>query len=451
LAKAKSFSEKQEEQELTPEEKETTSRIAVLLKENDLDGAIGLIRNLIATSKNGDLVRQYAHLLNRLTQPPKKGESSLSNPQFVITVEKPKTTFKDVKGMYALKKKIIREVILMLKGRESYLRHRLKPSGMLLYGPPGTGKTFLMEAMAGEYGMSMIRPDLATLFSQWVGETEKNISKMVSLAIQNQPCIIVVDEVDSKIRNRANIEARGESAVNLGATTQFLETMQKVHNENNQVIFTAATNRIWDVDPAAKRPGRLGDLIYVPSPSLKDRFILFVHYLKSVKNKRISPFGYLRLSMATARYSPADIEEICIQTKKDMLYKNITQSEQYYSQKFTREQYTEALAAGTLPHKPEENLSTKDVIRVIRKNFKNSSLDAWYVEANKALLGWEETVVEKQKGFLLTRTFKKKVKHEGSITKDEQKLYKDMIKDIKRAIHRAWWTRMIRMIARWSI
>lgn len=433
-------------QDPTPEEKEAIQNISAMLKEHNVAGAVELIKQLINTSKNGELVRQYARLLQRLTTgPPKKPEEQA----FDITVETPKVTFKDVMGMRRLKKKLSKEVILMLKNRAGYLKHGLKPSGILIYGSPGSGKTFLPEALAGEFKMSLIKPDLAKLFSQWVGETEKNILKMVILAQQHQPCMIFIDEVDAKMRNRANIEARGESAVNLGATTQFLETMQAVHNENNQILFIASTNRIWDVDVAAKRPGRFGDMIYMPVPSLKDRFVLFHHYLKTVENSTISPFGYLRLAMAATRYSPADIEEICIRAKKEMLYKNLTVTNaDYYNKTFTREEYLKAQADATLPKVPVERISTQDVLRIIKKDFKSSSLDTWYVEAKKGLLGWDEMKVSKQKGLIFSKTIKVKEKHEGSMTKDEQKLYKDMLKDIKRERKWAWYTWLVRTIAR---
>ncbi len=432
-------------------DKRLMESISAHLKADDVKGAVAQIRTLVQNSTNADVVREYASLLNRLVTMPKTSPAQKNEQQFEIQVEHPTTTFRDVKGMNRLKKKLSKEVILMIRNRRGYLKHRLKPSGILLYGPPGVGKTFLAESLAGEFGMSIIKPDLARIFSQWVGETEKNIEKMVTLAKLNEPCVIFIDEVDAKIRNRANIEARGESAVNLGATTQFLETMQRVHNENNQILFVAGSNRIWDVDAAAKRPGRFGDLIYVPPPKIMDRLTLFTNYLRTVDEKKISFAGYLRLALATAGYSPADIEEICIIAKKEMLYKNVTDNMAYFDKKFTREDYLAARAAGQLPAKPKEMLSTGSVVRVIRKQFKTSSLDMWYVESQKALVGWDETVVEKQKGLIRTKTFKKKVKHEGRMTKDEQKIYKAMFLDIKKANrrYRRMWVWFLRQFGRW--
>ncbi|MEM0142498.1 MAG: hypothetical protein QXL94_00890, partial [Candidatus Parvarchaeum sp.] len=149
-------------------------------------------------------------------------------------------------------------------------------------------------------------------------------------------------------------------------------------------------------------------------------------------------FGYLRLAIATAKYSPSDIEEICIQAKKSMLYKNITgENKDYFLKEFTREEYLAAKSNQTLPKKPEETISTHDIIKIIKQDFKSSSLDIWYVESYKSMVGWEETQVRKQKGLIRTKTIKEKIKHQGIITNDERKLYKDMLKDIKKA-HKHW-------------
>ncbi len=437
---------------LTQEEKELAIEISNLLEKKDIENAIPKIEEIISISNNDKLKKQYSNLLVQLKNikkyPNKRQEKEKE--EFAIKVEKPTVTFKEVIGMDKLKEELARELRLMLNGREAVIKHKLKPSGLLLYGPPGVGKTFFLEALAGEFHMNMLKPDLGTLMSQWVGETEKNIKRLINIALKNQPCLIILDEVDSKLRNRASIEARGESVVTLNATTQFLETMQDIHSENIRVLFTGATNRIWDVDPAAKRPGRLGTLIYTPPPNLKERFMLFRHYLKTVDNLKIGPFGYFFLAMATAQYSPSDIEEICIQSKKEMVYKiiNSKEAKEYETKTFTKEEYLKAKAEALILKKPPEVLSTKNVMEVIKKKFKNSSLDIWYVEAYKSMLGWTEIQKRTIKGRIFSKTTKEKIVHDGIITTDERKLYKDMLKNIKR-VHRLWpFTILIRKISR---
>ena len=436
---------------LTPHEEQLALEIQELLKHKNITDAEEKINTLLSITQNNILKEQYSRILVKIKgiKQPSAPKSETEEDKFKVKVEKSKVKFSDVKGMGKLKKSLIREVTLMIRSRDDFIRHKLKPSGILLYGPPGVGKTFFLEALAGEFDMNVINVDLATLFSQWVGETEKNIRRLVEEATNHQPCLIILDETDAKIRNRESIEARGESVVNLNATTEFLETMQKVHNQNLKILFTGATNRIWNVDPAAKRPGRLGDLIYVPSPSLRDRFMLFRYYLKTVNSLRIGPFGYLLLSIATAGYSPSDIEEICIQAKKEMLYKNIDIDKK--EQLYTLEEYLSLKAANQLPQKPEERLLTRDVIRTIRQKYKNSSLDIWYVEAYKSMVGWEEMQKRTVKGRILSKTVKEKIRHDGKITKDEQKLYKDMLRDVKRSRRTFLYVVLLRKMARWLI
>lgn len=442
---------------LTPEEEQLTIQIRSALRKKQVEEAQKKTLKLLKITNNDAVKKQFSRLLTEITQIKRKeteeGDESddedEDSKEIKIKVEKSKINFKDVKGMDHLKRQLKREMTLMLRSREAFLRHKLKPSGILLYGPPGVGKTFFLEALAGEYNMNVINGDLASIFSQWVGQTEKNIRKLVETAKANQPCVIILDETDAKLRNRETTEARGESAASLNATTEFLEKMQEVHNENLQVLFTGATNRIWDVDPAAKRPGRLGNLIYVPSPSLKDRFLLFRHYLKTVPNLKISPLGYLAISLATASYSPTDIEEICIQAKKQMLYRNIDTTKEIPT--YTKEEYLALKAANKLPKKPLEKLTTRDVIRVIRKEFKNSSVDTWYVEAYKSMIGWDEMQGKTVKGKIFSKTVKEKVHHDGKITKEERRLYKDMFKDIKRSRRTLLYVLLIRKLARWSV
>lgn len=431
--------------QLTIEEQQLIAEIREYIKNKKMNDAADRISKLISITNSAIIKTQYSKLLEKIKETKKPKEQG----EFSLKVERAKVTFKDVKGMAKLKKTLVREMTLMIKSRDDFIKHKLKPSGILLYGPPGVGKTFFLEAVAGEFEMNVIKADLGSLLSQWVGETEKNIKKLVELAKDNQPCLIILDETDAKLRNRDTTEARGESVVTLNATTQFLETMQEVHNENLKILFTGATNRVWDVDPAAKRPGRLGNLVYVPPPNLKDRFMLFRHYLKTVDVLKVGPFGYLLLALATSRYSPNDIEEICIEAKKQMLYKKLEKGEA--TKLYTKSEYLQLVDAGKIKPVLKDTLMLRDIMHVIRHDFRNSSLDIWYIEAYKSMVSWEEVQKRTVKGRIFSKTVKEKIKHDGKITKDERKVYKDMFKDIIWTRRLRLYTLIIRRFARWII
>lgn len=73
-----------------------------------------------------------------------------------------------------------------------------KIPGLLLYGPPGTGKTLLAKAVAKESGATVLEVSGADLNDMFVGEGEKNVKAVFSLAKKlsaDRPCVVFIDEV----------------------------------------------------------------------------------------------------------------------------------------------------------------------------------------------------------------------------------------------------------------
>jgi len=152
---------------------------------DDKEKAIEDINLLIPLLTDKQLKRKYRNLYKKLSLSPPAGADENS-----MKVEKSTITFKEIIGMEKVKKTLQREITLMINKREMYQYHNLKVSGLLLYGGPGVGKSIFADAISGEYNFSILKPDLASLFSSYVGETPKNIAKLVQTAIAHQPCII---------------------------------------------------------------------------------------------------------------------------------------------------------------------------------------------------------------------------------------------------------------------
>src|SRR4030095_15272686 len=68
-----------------------------------------------------------------------------------------------------------------------------KGASALFAGPPGTGKTMAAEIIANELGLELYKIDLSTVVSKYIGETEKNLSKIFHEAEQSN-AILFFDE-----------------------------------------------------------------------------------------------------------------------------------------------------------------------------------------------------------------------------------------------------------------
>ncbi|MCS6767898.1 MAG: AAA family ATPase [Candidatus Nitrosocaldus sp.] len=183
------------------------------------------------------------------------------------------------------------------------------PKGILLYGPPGNGKTLLAAATASEIEGYFINVDAASMMSKWLGEAEKNVAKLFSMARrlvskENVPVILFIDEVDSLLGTRSN-EIGGEVRVK----NQFLTEMDGVTSKSGRspIYVIGATNKPWSLDWPFLR--RFQKRIYVGLPDYNARLQMFRSYTAQLN---IDPSMRLEdLAKITEGYSASDIRDIC--------------------------------------------------------------------------------------------------------------------------------------------
>ena len=187
--------------------------------------------------------------------------------------ERPHLALRDVGGLAAVKRSLRSMAELVRSGGIPQARLD-PPKGILLTGPSGTGKTLLARALAGELGLTLVVVDLPSLFSKWVGESEKGLREVFKRAKQTSPCILFFDEIEALAPARSSGDAGGTSPRILSQLFRELDELQG----SLGVVVLGATNRLDLVEPALLRPGRFDAIVELPLPDAAGRReILAIH------------------------------------------------------------------------------------------------------------------------------------------------------------------------------
>ncbi|OAL29174.1 hypothetical protein AYO20_09227 [Fonsecaea nubica] len=180
-----------------------------------------------------------------------------------------------------------------------------KIPGLLLYGPPGTGKTLAAKAVAKESGATMLEVSAADINDMYVGEGEKNVKALFSLARKLSPCVVFLDEADAMFSARSN---QGRRVSHRELLNQFLKEWDGMSNDSGSAFIMVATNRPMDLDDAVLR--RLPRRLLVDLPTEPDRFeILKIH----LRNEKLGEDVNLQdLAKKTPFYSGSDLKNVAV-------------------------------------------------------------------------------------------------------------------------------------------
>ncbi|MFE4279479.1 AAA family ATPase [Streptomyces goshikiensis] len=132
----------------------------------------------------------------------------------------------------------------------------------LFTGPPGTGKTMAAEVIARELGLDLVKIDLSTVVSKYVGETEKNLERVFTAAADTD-AVLLFDEADALFGKRSEVREAHDRYANI----EIAYLLQRMERYEGLAVLT--TNLRRNLDEAFTR--RLQFIVEFPFPGEADR------------------------------------------------------------------------------------------------------------------------------------------------------------------------------------
>lgn len=154
------------------------------------------------------------------------------------------------------------------------------PMGYLFCGPVGTGKTYMVECLAGEAGVPVVK--LKNFRDRWVGSTEGNLEKIFSLLQALGKCYVFIDEADQALGKRST---DGDSGVGGRVYSMMAKEMSNSANRG-RIVWILASSRPDLIEVDLKRPGRVDVKIPIfPTLTPEEGFSL----LRALCKKKLVP------------------------------------------------------------------------------------------------------------------------------------------------------------------
>jgi SpoVK/Ycf46/Vps4 family AAA+-type ATPase len=141
---------------------------------------------------------------------------------------------------------------------------------VLFYGLSGTGKTLAVEVMARELKLEAFKIDLSTVVSKYIGETEKNLSRVFQEA-ETGNAILFFDEADALFGKRSEVKDAHDRYANI----EIGYLLQRMEEFDGLVIL--ATNLRKNIDEAFFR--RMHFAVEFPMPNESHRYRIWKQHL----------------------------------------------------------------------------------------------------------------------------------------------------------------------------
>lgn len=221
------------------------------------------------------------------------------------------TNFEHIGGLDHHVRALKEMIVFPLLYPEVFERFKIDPPrGVLFHGPPGTGKTLCARALANECSkagrqVSFFMRKGADCLSKWVGESERMLRLLFDQAYAMRPSIIFFDEIDGLAPVRTS-----RSDQNYNSIVSTLLALMDGLDSRGDVVIIGATNRIDNIDPALRRPGRFDREFLFPLPSKDARKEILRIHTKDWRPRLADDF-IDEVAEQCVGYCGADMKALC--------------------------------------------------------------------------------------------------------------------------------------------
>jgi len=255
------------------------------------------------------------HLLSRDTVMDLKRDRLRVESDGLLEVIDPRFDLDSFAGYNEVKERIREVIDFWRRAASDDSIRRTIPMGILFAGPPGTGKSIMAEAIAGESKISLAK--LGDFRGSFVGQSERNLSRIFSLIEALNPVIVFLDEMDQSLGRRG--QNSGDGGVDNRVFGKMLEFISN-EDHRGRILWIGATNYAREIDAAMKRPGRFDLVLPFLLPDEESRAEILELQIKSEFREakgitcNIDADGFVTLARLTPEFSGAELRAIVAET-----------------------------------------------------------------------------------------------------------------------------------------
>lgn len=212
----------------------------------------------------------------------------------------------DIGGLEVLKDYLLRKACVYAKLPEATKFGISIPKGIFLVGMPGCGKSLCAKATASLFNnIPLLKLDMGSLMDKYVGSSEANLRKALSIAEAAAPCVLWIDEIE-----KAFSGVEGNNDIMTRMYGHFLSWMQE---KKSAVYVFATANKADKLPPELKRKGRFDEIFCISLPNEHERRAIFDIHINRKREKGCEineDINTLELARTTRGFNGADIESV---------------------------------------------------------------------------------------------------------------------------------------------